>query len=438
MKIGLIQNEAAVGDLSQNLRRIVQGYRQCLDEGAELVIASAAALDGPFLRDLATRSSFRLQARAALNALASEIRLPLLLVSHAGEPQDTPAGRPWLINHDETRPLRNQAVVQIGGHRFFIDAGDTPTPCEAGTGWDYILHLPNKRWWIGQDEEWQQLIQTEASACGAAVVLLRGVGCSEGKLMPGGSMVATPAGPAVKLPQFAPAARVWHKRMRTAKAGNAPAPTEQQLRAICYGISQTLQQSGFSALAVDEGAEHAGLLLALARLSVGARRTTLLAGKNKTAYRALAGRSLDIEPTQAEDNNLLLLNGKNIRQRLLWKHGTLGAACSRLAPLGEMYDSEIHRLQNYVLPKLPQALQGLLTPESNEASDSEEAVLRQFVEENASLAEILAHTPTADETQLRRILRQLEAGLPYRNLLSPCIRLRRRLTHLPPYHKHYE
>mgnify|MGYP003290563751 FL=1 len=43
-KIGLIQTAPLPGDFSNNLRAIVQGYRECLDHGAEVVIAPAASL----------------------------------------------------------------------------------------------------------------------------------------------------------------------------------------------------------------------------------------------------------------------------------------------------------------------------------------------------------------------------------------------------------
>ena len=45
-KIGIIQTDTLPGDFPNNLRAIVQGYRECLDHGAELVLAPAYALCG--------------------------------------------------------------------------------------------------------------------------------------------------------------------------------------------------------------------------------------------------------------------------------------------------------------------------------------------------------------------------------------------------------
>ena len=64
-KIGIIQNAPLPGDFSNNLRAIVQGYRECLDHGADIVVAPAAALCGLEPQSLATRSSFLAQTQAA-------------------------------------------------------------------------------------------------------------------------------------------------------------------------------------------------------------------------------------------------------------------------------------------------------------------------------------------------------------------------------------
>lgn len=80
LKIGIIQSFPATADFSGNLRRIVQGYRECLDHGAELIIAPATALCGLAPLALTGRRSFMMQTRAALDALAAELgSVPLLL-----------------------------------------------------------------------------------------------------------------------------------------------------------------------------------------------------------------------------------------------------------------------------------------------------------------------------------------------------------------------
>ena len=80
LKTGLIQPETIPGHFPRNLRTIVELYRSCLDAGAELVLCPPLALSGVHTGELALRSGFRTQHRAALAYLAREIAdVPLLL-----------------------------------------------------------------------------------------------------------------------------------------------------------------------------------------------------------------------------------------------------------------------------------------------------------------------------------------------------------------------
>ena len=80
LKTGFIQPETIPGHFPRNLRTIVELYRSCLDAGAELVLCPPLALSGVHTGELALRSGFRTQHRAALAYLAREIAdVPLLL-----------------------------------------------------------------------------------------------------------------------------------------------------------------------------------------------------------------------------------------------------------------------------------------------------------------------------------------------------------------------
>ena len=73
LKTGLIQPETIPGHFPRNLRTIVELYRSCVDGGAELVLCPPLALSGAHTGELALRSGFRSQHRAALAYLAREI-----------------------------------------------------------------------------------------------------------------------------------------------------------------------------------------------------------------------------------------------------------------------------------------------------------------------------------------------------------------------------
>ena len=103
LKTGLIQPETIPGHFPRNLRTIVELYRSCVDGGAELVLCPPLALSGAHTGELALRSGFRSQHRAAQAYLAREIAdVPLLL---AAADADGSAGRP----HAPERPFLSTA-----------------------------------------------------------------------------------------------------------------------------------------------------------------------------------------------------------------------------------------------------------------------------------------------------------------------------------------
>ena len=82
-KIGIIQSRSLPGAFPDNLRQIVQGYRECLDHGADIVIAPLTALSGPATDDLKRRRSFLRQMEEAAELYLSLGKYDLLIVSPA-------------------------------------------------------------------------------------------------------------------------------------------------------------------------------------------------------------------------------------------------------------------------------------------------------------------------------------------------------------------
>ena len=52
MKIGIAQINSDVGDFPGNAKRLIAAYRECIDQGAELVISPELSLVGYPPRDL--------------------------------------------------------------------------------------------------------------------------------------------------------------------------------------------------------------------------------------------------------------------------------------------------------------------------------------------------------------------------------------------------
>ncbi|WP_027189962.1 NAD+ synthase [Fundidesulfovibrio putealis] len=97
MKIGLLQVNTVVGDLSGNAGRVARAARQAAEAGASLCITPELALTGYPPRDLLLTPAFVDKARKELERLARELRDgPVLLVGTAARTVN-PGGRP-LIN----------------------------------------------------------------------------------------------------------------------------------------------------------------------------------------------------------------------------------------------------------------------------------------------------------------------------------------------------
>ncbi|SHJ32660.1 Predicted amidohydrolase [Rubritalea squalenifaciens DSM 18772] len=100
MRIGLAQINSMVGDFPANAKRIMQAYRSCLDQDAELVVTPAYALCGYPLLGLVHRERFVEQCLQALDYLGDEVKDVPLLVGHI------------LIENDE--PQKAATLLQLG------------------------------------------------------------------------------------------------------------------------------------------------------------------------------------------------------------------------------------------------------------------------------------------------------------------------------------
>lgn len=89
MKIGIAQINAVVGDFPGNAKRILAAYRECLENGADLVVTPELSLVGYPPRDLIFKSQFVPKCLQALDYLADETKDVPLLVGyvdfHSGE-----------------------------------------------------------------------------------------------------------------------------------------------------------------------------------------------------------------------------------------------------------------------------------------------------------------------------------------------------------------
>ena len=180
MRIGLVQPVVTVADFSANLRAVVQGARACTDAGAELLLAPAQALDGAFPGGLSTRSSFMLHARSALQALADELSVPMLLASYAGEPgerREFPSA--YLLSGRNVRRMKR--TVCLSGKRIAVCIGEQSLPPPGSA--DVCVLMPMTPWHAEQFSDFAQHA-VQQSLRGVAMVVVQAVAWADGLMLP--------------------------------------------------------------------------------------------------------------------------------------------------------------------------------------------------------------------------------------------------------------
>jgi len=394
-KIGLIQTAPLPGDFSNNLRAIVQGYRECLDHGAEIVIAPAASLCGLEPRDLVTRSSFISQTRAALETLASELgEAPLLLAAYTltisddelyvgivGEDDEsdpwmdknrTVILTPYLLEKDSVTELENNSTVSIRGAQFYTDTSDEELlPNDA---FDFMVRLPVTPWYAGSAQDDEETRKWEASMAGAHVICCRAVGSVGGNIYGGGSATYSAEGKTLmRLPFFESAARVIDIT-RGAHALNLPEAEELLTLALERGIRDNVRNNCFSGVCIPLDHPHSALLGVLCVEALGATNvcgisfdeentlaeklgincytprldslteaaTALLNGEESAALKERLRTAVAI--SHAESRGMMLCSPLGRREIMLGEFNLYGLSGGHLAPLGNLYDVDIYLL----------------------------------------------------------------------------------------------
>ncbi len=95
MKIGIAQINAVIGDFPGNAKRILTAYRECIEQGAELVVTPEMALVGYPPMDLLFRSEFVPKCLQALDYLADEVHDVPLVVGYVDQCPEGSIGKPF-------------------------------------------------------------------------------------------------------------------------------------------------------------------------------------------------------------------------------------------------------------------------------------------------------------------------------------------------------
>jgi NAD+ synthetase len=313
MKIGLAQINSVVGDFPANVKRILAGYRECLDAGADLVVTPELALVGYPPRDLVFKSQFVPQCLQALDYLAGEIREVPLLVGYVDHPPSERSGKPfrnaaaWLENgqirhriwktllptydvFDERRyfepgascePLRWRGLrigVTICEDIWTEDPLHRPLyerdPVEelAARGIDLLLNLSASPYHLGKPAQRRAMIGGVARTAKVPVLYCNSVGGNDQLVFDGHSLVAAANGDiTAQLPGFAEACRVIDPFKTTANADAFETSDAAQLyHALTLGLRDYVTKCGFSSVCLGlSGGIDSALTAAIAADALG-------------------------------------------------------------------------------------------------------------------------------------------------------------------------
>jgi NAD+ synthase (glutamine-hydrolysing) len=293
MKIGIAQLNAVVGDFPGNVKRLLAAYRECLDAGAELVIAPELALTGYPPRDLVFKSQFVPKCLQALDYLAGEIRQVPLVAGYVDFDTDHRPGKPfrnaaaWLENgtiqhrvwktllptydvFDERRYFepgeKSEPVVWKGKrigiticediwpedflYRPLYDRDPVAELCAAGI--DLLLNLSASPFHLGKPAMRREMISNVAKSAGVPLIYCNSVGGNDQLVFDGHSLVVGAGGVVeTQLPGFEECCRVVDLAALRGESVRFEEDTGEHLyRALVLGLRDYTTKCGFSSVCI--------------------------------------------------------------------------------------------------------------------------------------------------------------------------------------------
>ena len=313
MKIGIAQINPVVGDFPGNLKRILAAYRECLEQGAELVLTPELSLAGYPPRDLVCKSQFVPRCLQALEHLAEGIGEVPLLVGHVDHHHPARPGKPfrnaasWLeggaVRHrrwktllptydvfDERRyfePAESTEPVVWNGLRIGITIcediwtedylhrplyGRDPVRELVGQGIDLLVNLSASPFQLGKPALRRSMIAGLARGHRIPVVYCNAVGGNDQLVFDGHSLAFDSGGRlAAALPGFASACQVVDP---FETAADLPVPEEdeaaQLFSALVLGLRDYVTKCGFTSVCLGlSGGIDSALTAAIACEALG-------------------------------------------------------------------------------------------------------------------------------------------------------------------------
>lgn len=289
MRIGIAQINAVIGDFPGNAKRLLQAYRECLENDADLVITPELSLVGYPPRDLVLRSGFVDKCLQALDYLSGEVKEVPLLVGYLDHHDSGTPGKPFrnaaaFLHRGEVVEKRWKTLLptyDVFDERRYFEPGEKCEPilwnglrlgvsiCEdiwiegyqerplydrdpvkelCDHGIDVLLNLSASPFQLGKTGIRRELVAGLAKDAGVPVVFANAAGAQDELIFDGHSLVASPDGRiAVQMKGFEPACLTVD--LDALPAGEAALEIaedgEQVFRALVLGLRDYAWKCGF-------------------------------------------------------------------------------------------------------------------------------------------------------------------------------------------------
>ncbi len=314
MRLALCQMNATVGDIPGNVGRVLAGLQAARECGADLTLFPELALTGYPPEDLLLREHFLLDARAALERLAVEVRDTTAVVGFpeladgrvynaAAVLRDgairTVYRKVHLPNYgvfDERRyfsPGSSGVTIELAGQPVGVTVCEDlwqpgpPATDEAAAGARLIVNISASPYHAGKGAEREQLFAGRATECGAFVAFCALVGGQDELVFDGHSFVLDPTGtPVARAAQFVEETLICDLQPGEGAAGagdarpalHSPlAPAEAEVyAALQLGLHDYVFKNGFDRVVLGlSGGIDSALVACLAADALGPERVNV-------------------------------------------------------------------------------------------------------------------------------------------------------------------
>jgi NAD+ synthase (glutamine-hydrolysing) len=314
MKVGIAQINGVIGDFPGNAKRLLQAYRECLEQGAELVVTPELSLAGYPPRDLVFKSQFVPKCLQALDYLAGEVKEVPLLVGYVDLNDSGCPGKPF---RNAAAFLHRGAIVakvwktllptyDVFDERRYFEPGKKCEPivwnglrlgvtiCEdiwteeylhrplyerdpvqelCAQGIDLLVNLSASPFHLGKPEIRREMMAEVAKEAAVPIIYANAIGGQDQLLFDGHSLVATPDGRiAVQMPGFTE--QCLTVDLDAFPQGEAPLPQPvaagQLFDALVLGLRDYVKKCGFRSVCLGlSGGIDSALTAVLAAEALG-------------------------------------------------------------------------------------------------------------------------------------------------------------------------